>query len=42
MVLRKLARVAFGNIYDFMRVGDNGDPYIEEKPGIMRVRPGHA
>jgi len=29
MVLRKLARVAFGNIYDFMRVGENGDPYID-------------
>ena len=29
MVLTELARLAFANMWDFMRIGDDGDPYVD-------------
>jgi phage terminase small subunit len=28
-VVERLSVLAFANIYDFMRVGENGDPYVD-------------
>lgn len=29
MVLRELGKIAFANMQDFMRVGENGDPFVD-------------
>jgi len=28
-VVEGLAALAFANIFDFMRIGDDGDPYVD-------------